>query len=151
MWLAHLLRDATYAIDEGDEGFALGFRFLLLRAVAIGRRRDALKDSILAQYHGDLERRLDRLLAAAVPDKPAARRLFRAMRRDRDDLFRFIATQRDAKCDRKLWSKGRYRRLCIATDHWRELAHECGSLRRGEGSCGRLQGGECYPWLQRRR
>jgi transposase len=30
------------------------------------------------------------LLAAAVPDKPAARRLFRAMRRDRDDLFRFI-------------------------------------------------------------
>ena len=90
MCLAHLLRDATYAIDEGDEGFALGFRFLLLRAVAIGRRRDALKDSTLAQYHGDLERRLDRLLAGAVPDKPAARRLFRAMRRDRDDLFRFI-------------------------------------------------------------
>ena len=86
MCLAHLLRDATYAIDEGDEGFVLGFRFLLLRAVAIGRRRDALKDSILAQYHGDLERRLDRLLAAAVPDKPAARRLFRAMRRDRDDV-----------------------------------------------------------------
>jgi transposase len=94
MCLAHLLRDATYAIDEGDEGFALGFRFLLLRAVAIGRRRDALKDSTLAQYHGDLERRLDRLLAGAVPDKPAARRLFRAMRRDRDDLFRYI-TRRD--------------------------------------------------------
>jgi transposase len=32
------------------------------------------------------------LLAAAVPDKPAARRLFRAMRRDH--LFRFI-TRRD--------------------------------------------------------
>jgi transposase len=106
MCLAHLLRDATYAIDEGDEGFALGFRFLLLRAVAIGRRRDALKDSTLAQYHGDLERRLDRLLAGAVPDKPAARRLFRAMRRDRDDLFRFI-TRRDVPytnnaCERAL-------------------------------------------------
>ena len=106
MCLAHLLRDATYAIDEGDEGFALGFRFLLLRAVAIGRRRDALKDSTLAQYHGDLERRMDRLLAGAVPDKPAARRLFRAMRRDRDDLFRFI-TRRDVPytnnaCERAL-------------------------------------------------
>ena len=94
MCLAHLLRDATYAIDEGDHRFALGFRFLLLRAVAIGRRRDELKDSTLTQYHADLQRRLDRLLAGAVPDKPAARRLFRAMRRDRDDLFRFI-TRRD--------------------------------------------------------
>ena len=45
MCLAHLLRDATYAIDAGDEVFALGFRFLLLRAVAIGRRRDALASS----------------------------------------------------------------------------------------------------------
>ena len=91
MCLAHLLRDATYAIDEGDEGFALGFRFLLLRAVAIGKRRDDLKDSTLVQYHADLQRRLDRLLLASMmPDKPAARRLFHAMRRDRDDLFRFI-------------------------------------------------------------
>jgi hypothetical protein len=51
-----LLRDAAYAIPgsspriSGDEGFALGFRFLLWRAVAIGQRRDALKDSTLAQY-----------------------------------------------------------------------------------------------------
>jgi transposase len=106
MCLAHLLRDATYAIDEGDEGFALGFRFLLLRAVAIGKRRDDLKDSTLVQYHADLQQRLDRLLASAVPDKPAARRLFRAMRRDRDDLFRFI-TRRDVPytnnaCERAL-------------------------------------------------
>ena len=106
MCLAHLLRDATYAIDEGDQGFALGFRFLLLRAVAIGKRRDDLKDSTLVQYHADLQRRLDRLLARAVPDKPAARRWFRAMRRDRDDLFRFI-TRRDVPytnnaCERAL-------------------------------------------------
>ena len=106
MCLAHLMRDATYAIEEGDNGFAPGFRFLLLRAVAIGKRREALKDSTLAQYHADLERRLDRLLAGAMPDRPAARRLFRAMRRDREDLFRFI-TRRDVPytnnaCERAL-------------------------------------------------
>ena len=69
MCLAHLLRDAKYAIEEGDKGFAPGFRFLLLRAVAIGKRRDALKDSTLAQYHADLERRLDRLLAGPMPGR----------------------------------------------------------------------------------
>ena len=79
---------------------------MLLRAVAIGRRREALKDSTLAHYHADLERRLDRLLAGAMPDQPAARRLFRAMRRERDDLFRFI-TRRDVPytnnaCERAL-------------------------------------------------
>ena len=97
MCLAHLLRDAQYAIEAGDGGFAPGFRCLLLRAVAIGKRRDGLQDSTLAQYRADLGRRLDRLLAAPTPDRPAARRLFRAMRRDRDDLFRFV-TRRDVPC-----------------------------------------------------
>ena len=106
MCLAHLLRDANYAAEDGDEGFAPGFRFLLLRAVAIGKRRDQLKDSTLAQHHADLERRLDRLLAGPMPARPAARRLFRAMRRDRDDLFRFV-TRRDVPytnnaCERAL-------------------------------------------------
>jgi transposase len=103
--LAHLLRDARYAIDEGDTVFAPGFKLLLLRAMAIGRRRPDLRDSTLAQYHGDLERRLDRLLSRP-PDTPAARRLFNAMRRDRDDLFRFV-TWRDVPytnnaCERAL-------------------------------------------------
>jgi transposase len=57
MCLAHLLRDAKYAIEAGDTGFAPGFRCLLLRAVAIGKRRDKLKDTTLAQYSADLERR----------------------------------------------------------------------------------------------
>jgi len=103
--LAHLLRDATYAIDEGDSVFAPGFKLLLLRAIAIGRRRPSLQDSTLRHYHGDLERRLDRLLASP-PHTPAARRLFNAMRRDRDDLFRFV-TRRDVPytnnaCERAL-------------------------------------------------
>ena len=90
MCLAHLLRDATCAIEEGDARFAPGFRLLLLRAMAIGKRRDTLKDSTLAQYRADLDRRLDRLLSARDPKTKAARRLFRAMRQDRDDLFRFV-------------------------------------------------------------
>jgi transposase len=104
--LAHLLRDAKYAIEDGDTVFAPGFRRLLLRAVAIGKRRDALKDTTLAHYHADLDRRLSRLLSGAAPTNKPARRLFRAMRRDRDDLFRFI-TRRDVPytnnaCERAL-------------------------------------------------
>jgi transposase len=91
--LAHLLRDAQYAREEGDTLFAPGFKRLLLRAVAIGRRRDRLQDTTLRQYHADLNRRLD-LLLATPPDKPAAKKLCKAMCRDRDDLFRFV-TRRD--------------------------------------------------------
>lgn len=106
MCLAHLLRDAAYAGEDGDAGFAPGFRLLLLRAMAIGKRRAALKDSTLARYHAGLERQLDRLLSGPMPERPAARRLFRAMRRDRDDLFRFV-TRRDVPytnnaCERAL-------------------------------------------------
>ena len=105
MCLAHLLRDANYAIEEGGNGFALEFKWLLLRAISIGRRRPSLKDSTLHQYHADLQRRLDRLLSHQ-PDKPASRRLFKAMRRDRGDLFRFV-TRRDVPytnnaCERAL-------------------------------------------------
>ena len=38
MCLAHLLRDANYAIEEGCNGFALEFKWLLLRAISIGRQ-----------------------------------------------------------------------------------------------------------------
>jgi hypothetical protein len=58
--LAHLLRDATYAIACGDTAFSAAFKRLLLRAIAIGRRRDALKDITLKQYLADLDRRLNR-------------------------------------------------------------------------------------------
>jgi transposase len=106
MCVAHLLRDATYAVEDGDTVFAPGFRQLLLRATAIGKRRDALKHTTLAQYHADLERRLSRLLSGPAPTNKSARRLFRAMRRDRDDLFRFV-TRRDVPytnnaCERAL-------------------------------------------------
>ncbi len=103
--LAHLLRDAQYAIDAGDIGFAPGFQKLLRRATAIGQRRPELKDTTLAQYRADLDRRLDRLLAIS-PTAEAGRKLARAIRQCRGDLFVFI-TDRDVPatnndCERAL-------------------------------------------------
>jgi len=89
MCLAHLLRDTQYAIDCGDEGFSVALRWLLLRAIAIGRRRDTLRDTTLAQYRADLDRRLDRVLA--LPRRgAAAEKLRRRIARDRAHLFVFI-------------------------------------------------------------
>ncbi len=104
--LEHLRRDAKYAIEAGDTAFAPGFHLLLLRAMAIGKSRPKLKDSTLAQYRAQLDRQLDRLLSGPEPKLDAARRLYRAMRRDRDDLFRFV-TRRDVPytnnaCERAL-------------------------------------------------
>jgi transposase len=103
--LAHLLRDAQYAIDTGDTGFAPGFYKLLQRAVAIGRRRPDLKDTTLVQYRADLDRRLDRLLAVS-PTTEAGQQLARGIRKCRGDLFVFI-TRRDVpatnnECERAL-------------------------------------------------
>jgi len=91
--LAHLLRDAQYAIDCGDTAFSLPLRWLLLRAVAIGRRRAALKDATLAQYLYDLNRRLDRILATAAIGAEG-RRLRRRILANRGHLFVFM-TRRD--------------------------------------------------------
>lgn len=91
--LAHLLRDAQYAIDAGDTVFAPGFRFLLKRALAIGRRRDELKDTTLKNYQRDLLRHLDRLLACK-PDGMAGIKFRNAMEKAKDNLFVFI-TRRD--------------------------------------------------------
>ena len=103
--LAHLLRDAQYAIDTGDTGFAPGFYKLLQRAVAIGHRRPDLKDTTLAQYRADLDRRLDRLLAVN-PTTEAGHKLARGIRKCRGDLFIFIS-RRDVpatnnQCERAL-------------------------------------------------
>src|SRR5712671_765323 len=103
--LAHLLRDAQYAIDTGDTGFAPGFQKLLRRAIAIGQRRPDLKDTTLAQYRADLDRRLDRLLAVS-PTTKAGQQLARGIRKCRGDLFVFV-TRRDVPstnndCERAL-------------------------------------------------
>jgi len=91
--LAHLLRDANYAAECGDTAFSLPFRWLLLRACAIGRRRDRLKDTTLAQYFYDLDRRLDRILKA-VPIGEPGRKLRKRILANRAHLFVFM-TRRD--------------------------------------------------------
>lgn len=91
--LAHLLRDAQYAIDAGDTVFAPGFGHLLKRACAIGRRRDDLADRTLEKHARDLDARLTRLLALA-PNTAAGRKLQRGVDKVRDKLFVFV-TRRD--------------------------------------------------------
>jgi transposase len=112
--LAHCRRDAQYAIDAGDTGFAPGFQKLLRRATAIGPRRPELKDTTLAQYRADLDRRLDRLLAIS-PTADAGRKLARAIRQCRGGLFVFI-TRRDVAatnndCEPALRPSGMFRNV----------------------------------------
>jgi transposase len=68
--LAHLLRDETYAIECGDIAFSAPFKRRLLRAIAIERRRQTLKDATLKLYVADLDRRLDRIMAAVPVGEP---------------------------------------------------------------------------------
>jgi transposase len=94
--LAHLLRDAKYAIECGDTAFSASFRWLLLRAITIGRRRETLKDATLKQYLYDLDRRLDRIMAA-VPTGEPGRKLHKRMLANRAHLFVFM-TNRAVPC-----------------------------------------------------
>jgi transposase len=91
--LAHLIRDAQYAIDDGDTVFAPGFKGLLKRACAIGRRRSGLADAKLRAYRRDLDRRLDRLLATD-PNGKAGLKLKWVILACRQNLFVFV-TRRD--------------------------------------------------------
>jgi len=90
--LAHLLRGARYAVECGDTAFSAAFKLLLLRAIAIGRRRETLKDTTLKQYHADLERRLDRIMAA-VPVGEPGRKLRKRIAANRTHLFVFCTNR----------------------------------------------------------
>jgi transposase len=90
--LAHLLRDARYAVECGDVAFSAAFKHLLLRAIAIGRRRDTLKDTTLKQYHADLDRRLDRIMAALPIGEPG-RKLRKRIAANRGHLFVFVTNR----------------------------------------------------------
>jgi len=88
--LAHLLRDAQYAIEAGDAVFAPAFRALLVRACAYGARREALADTTLGAYAARLEARLDAALRLA-PACPQGVKLQRAVKKYRQNLFVFLA------------------------------------------------------------
>ncbi|EJW10761.1 hypothetical protein A33M_4097 [Rhodovulum sp. PH10] len=88
--LAHLLRDAEYAVEAGDLTFATGLRRLLVRACAFGRRRPALADATLRTDHHQLDDELDRLLRI-TPMHPEGDMLKRAIAGCRQFLFTFMA------------------------------------------------------------
>jgi transposase len=81
-----------WAIDQGDAVLGPGLKALLKRACAIGRRRQTLADGTLKAYEGDLDRRLDRLMALR-PTHPAGRKRQKMFREIRSHLFVFVTNR----------------------------------------------------------
>jgi transposase len=113
--LAHLLRDAQYAIDAGDTVFAPKFKEFLKRACEIGRRRPDLADSTIRAYARTLERDLDDLLKLKPPNDEG-RHLRDAMIADGRDKLLVFMTRRDVEptnnaCERTLRPSVIFRRV----------------------------------------
>jgi len=87
--LSHLIRDAQYAIDCGDDLFAPRFQALLKDACAIGARRETLADTTLKAYEAKLDKRLDALMALKPPHA-AGKKLQKIVRKIRRHLFVFV-------------------------------------------------------------
>jgi hypothetical protein len=82
------LRDAKYAIECGDTAFSVPFRWLLLRAIAIGWRRETQKDTTLKQYLYDVDR-----IIAMGPEGEPSRKLHKRMLASRAHLFVFMTNR----------------------------------------------------------
>ena len=87
--LAHLIRDATYAIEAGDAVFAPGLRKLLRRACGIANRRPDLADATLRSYAYTLNAKLDTLMRSA-PTHAAGNKLQKVIKGCRRHLFVFL-------------------------------------------------------------
>ena len=94
--LAHLIRDAQYAIDAGDTVFAPAFKEFLKRACEIGRRRPDLVDATIKAHARTLERELDRLLELE-PTNADGRHLRDAIIVDARDKLLVFLTRRDVE------------------------------------------------------
>jgi|SRR5215470_1185997 len=94
--LAHLSRDAQYAVDAGDAVFAPEFKAFLKRACEIGRRRPNLADSTIKTHARTLERELDRLLELE-PTDAEGRHLRDAMIVDARDKLLVFMSRRDVE------------------------------------------------------
>jgi transposase len=90
--LAHLLRDAQYAIDAGDTVFAPRLAELLRDACAIGRRRHQLADATLRNYAAKLDNKLDALLRL-TPNGSEGEKLKRMVKKFRQHFFVFVANR----------------------------------------------------------
>jgi transposase len=87
--LAHLIRDATYAIEAGDSAFAPALRKLLKRACGIAGRRPQLADATLRTYAYTLNTKLDTLLRIA-PTHAAGKKFQKVIKGCRRYLFVFL-------------------------------------------------------------
>jgi transposase len=94
--LAHLIRDAQYAIDAGDAIFAPQFKAFLKDACAVGRRRPDLAMSTIAAHRRRLERELSRLLALE-PNNADGINLQAAIKVDARDKLLVFLTRRDVE------------------------------------------------------
>lgn len=90
--LAHLIRDAKYAIEAGDSAFAPNFSELLKRACAIGGRRPQLADTTLRTYARKLDADLDALMRI-TPSHVAGRKLQNVIKGCRRYLFVFLSNR----------------------------------------------------------
>ena len=121
--LAHLIRDAQYAIDAGDTIFAPQFLAFLKRACAIGRRRPNLSDATVKSYARDLERELERLLVLE-PTQTDGSHLRATMQVDCRDKLLVFMSRRDVEptnngCERELRPSVIFRKVtnCFRS-HW---------------------------------
>ncbi len=94
--LAHLIRDAQFAIDAGDTIFAPAFKRFLQKACVIGRRRPDLADATIKSYARDLGRQLDRLLDLEPTQKDGSH-LRASMQVDGHDKLLVFMTRRDVE------------------------------------------------------
>jgi transposase len=94
--LAHLIRDAQYAIDAGDTVFAPAFKAFLQRACEIGRRRADLADSTIKAHARKLKRELDSLLERE-PTNAEGRHLRDAIIVNARDKLLVFLTRRDVE------------------------------------------------------
>ena len=113
--LAHLIRDAQYAIDHGDTIFAPQFKAFLKDACAVGRRRPDLADSTIGTHRRRLDRELDRLLDLKPTDVEGSHLRATIAVTARDKLLVFL-TRRDVaatnnECERALRPSVIFRRV----------------------------------------
>ncbi len=87
--LAHQLRDCQYAIDAGDDLFAPRMKRLLLRAIAVNRRRQTLAVSTIQQYRSRFRGSLREILNLK-PKSPEGQRLLRRYQKIREHLLLFF-------------------------------------------------------------
>ena len=94
--LAHLIRDAQYAIDAGDTIFAPDFKAFLEKACAIGRKRAQITDATIAKHARKLRRELDRLLELE-PTNARGNHLRASMAVNAHDKLLVFLTRRDVE------------------------------------------------------